>query len=139
MIRGKCKGYMTVEASLVLAIVFGVYLFLIRFMLWCYDRCTLELDVASVLLKCAVEEETELTWRQEKEDWNKENYIWVYDREMNLEKSALTMKIEGKAKGGTLGDFGIAYQIWRLNPQELLRLRGKLAKDAPEKEGEGKE
>ncbi len=52
-------GYMTVEAALVMSVVFMVYLFVIEGMLIQYDRCIEELEAARrAVLK--VEEDNEM-------------------------------------------------------------------------------
>ena len=44
-------GYFTVEAAIVLPVVLGVYVFLITVLLVQYDRCVLEQDMASMIVK----------------------------------------------------------------------------------------
>ena len=46
-------GYFSVEAALVLPVVLGVYLFLITMLFVQYDRCLLEQDMASMLIKAS--------------------------------------------------------------------------------------
>lgn len=50
--KGKIGGYMTIEAALVMSVVFMIYLFVIETMLMQYDRCVEELEGArDVVLK----------------------------------------------------------------------------------------
>lgn len=50
--KGKIGGYMTIEAALVMSVVFMIYLFVIETMLMQYDRCVEELKGArDVVLK----------------------------------------------------------------------------------------
>lgn len=74
-------GYFSVEAALVLSAVLGVYLFLIVILFVQYDRCLLEQDMASMLIKAANYQGTpqqrleylrELTM-----SWDREQYLWL--------------------------------------------------------------
>ena len=61
-------GYFSVEAALVLPVVLGVYLFLITMLFVQYDRCLLEQDMASMLIKACNHSGTsrqQLTYLQE--------------------------------------------------------------------------
>lgn len=82
MRKRKCAdGYFSVEAALVLPTVLGVYLFLIAILLLQYDRCLLEQDMASMLIKASNEKNTpqqQLEYLQElTATWDKEQYLWL--------------------------------------------------------------
>lgn len=133
----KLHGYMTVEASLVMSVVLLVYLFIIRYALWAYDRCILDFDMAALLLRSAGAEETERVWLQEKAEWDREKYIWTQVQEPVLEKKLLQLKITGRGDGGSMGKMGISYSMWNVEPRELLRMKKKPVKENIE-EGEEK-
>ena len=77
----KYEGFFSVEAALVLPIVLGVYLFLIVMLFLQYDRCLLEQDMASVMVKAANYEGTpqqKMEYLQElTAQWELERYLWV--------------------------------------------------------------
>lgn len=129
----KLNGYMTVEASLVMSVVLMVYVFIIRYALWGYDRCILEFDMAALMLRSSLAEETERVWLQEKAQWDKERYIWIKVKEPVLEKELLQLKITGWGDGGSMGKCGISYKMWDVKPQELLRAKRRLETEAMEK------
>ena len=132
----KKNGYMTVEASLVMSLVLMVYLFVIRYGLWCYDRLMLEQDMAVILLHCVEAQEIESVWQQEKRGWEEKQYLWVWDREASLEGRAFTIRITGKAQGGKMGNIGVQYEMRNLKPQQWLRGKEKLM--GKKEEGIGK-
>lgn len=74
-------GYFSVEAALVLPAVLGVYLFLIAVLLVQYDRCLLEQDLASMLVKTSNHPGTpqqQLEYLQElTAAWDREQYLWI--------------------------------------------------------------
>lgn len=77
----KCKGFFSVEAALVLPAVLGVYLFLIVILFLQYDRCLLEQDMASVMIKSsdyAGTAQQRMEYLQElTTQWERERYLWV--------------------------------------------------------------
>lgn len=125
---------MTVEASLVMSIVLMLYIVIIQYAFWCYDRFMLEQDLAIMLLRCANAEETELVWQREKRTWEEKEYLWVGDKKATLEKGLLALKITGKVQGQGMGDICIGYEMWDLKPQQWLRGKEKLTDK--EKKGE---
>ncbi len=118
---------MTVEASLIMSLVLMVYLFILRYALWSYDRAMMEQDLAVMLLRCACSEETEVTWQHEKRNWEEKEYLWVGDRKVTLEKGLLTLKIFGRGDGGSMGKMEAIYEMWDLKPQQWLRGKEKIA------------
>lgn len=60
-LKGKVKGYFSVEAALVFPIVVGTIMLLMYLGFYQYDRCMLEFDVAMIALRgsCCDEKETE--------------------------------------------------------------------------------
>lgn len=74
-------GYFTVEAALVLPVVLGVYLFLIVLLFIQHDRCLMEQDMASMLIKAVNHEGTpkqQLEYLQElTAQWDREQYLWL--------------------------------------------------------------
>ncbi len=75
------SGYFSVEAALVLPAVLGVYLFLIVILFIQYDRCLLEQDMASMLIKADNYSGTprqRLEYLQELTTlWDREQYLWL--------------------------------------------------------------
>lgn len=134
--KKRTEGYMTVEASLVMSSVLLIYVFILRYALWCYDRCMLDLDVAAILLRCAGVQETELVWQQEKREWDKDKYLWLQSREIHLESGILKHKISGSGEGGSMGKTRITYEMWDMNPQEWLRGKRKVESGQSQKKGE---
>ncbi|MBQ8040524.1 MAG: pilus assembly protein [Lachnospiraceae bacterium] len=124
--RNKGNGYMTVEASLVMSLVMMVYLFLIEYALWGYDRYILERDLAGMLLHCANAVELDTVWQQEKRDWEEKEYLWTGEKKVELEKGLLTLKITGVTTGGNMGNIKAGYEMWDLKPQQWLRGKEKL-------------
>lgn len=130
--RKKENGYMTVEASLVMSVVLMVYLFIIRYSLWCYDRAMLEQDIGVMLLRTAGAKEMEMTWQQEKRNLRQKQYLWIGDKEASLEKGLFTLTITGKAKGGNMDSIGIRYEMVALKPQQWLRGKEKVVEKKEE-------
>lgn len=79
--RKKIRGYFSVEAALVLPVVLGVYLFLIVTLFIQYDRCLLEQDMASMLIKAgnyAQSPQKRLEYLQELTlSWDRGQYLWI--------------------------------------------------------------
>lgn len=79
--QGIINGYFSVEAALVLPAVLGVYLFLIVILFVQYDRCMLEQDMASMLIKaanCSGTPQQRLEYLQELTvSWDREQYLWL--------------------------------------------------------------
>lgn len=77
----KCEGFFSVEAALVLPVVLGVYLFLIVILFLQYDRCLLEQDMASMMIKSsgyAGTPQQRMEYLQElTAQWEQERYLWV--------------------------------------------------------------
>lgn len=75
------RGFLSVEAALVLPAVLGVYLFLTAVLLVQYDRCLLEQDMASMLVKASNHSGTpqqQLEYLQElTAAWDRGQYLWV--------------------------------------------------------------
>lgn len=134
-LKRQCAGYMTVEAALILAIVFMAYLFLIRSFFWMYDRCVLEQDVASLILKCASvqDDELERKWQQALEARDEDKYLWIQFQEPTFKKQGWKLKVTGWGENEQLGDCYIAYEVWRLCPEDWLRMKRRIER------GESKE
>lgn len=132
--RNKANAYMTVEASLVMAVVVMMYVFIIQYAFFCYDRFMLEQDLAIILLRCANAEETEAVWQRERRTWEEKEYLWVGERKVTLEKGLITLKIVGNAQGQGMGNISSGYEMWDLKPQQWLRGKEKIT--GKEKKGE---
>lgn len=125
------NGYMTVEAALVLSIVFAVYVFLIQSFLWIYDRCVLEQDVAALLLRCANEREENLEsfLQQESAKLMPENYLWMELQEPKLKKQGWRLEISGTGKAEQFSDCQISYEAWCFTPTQWLRRKHKIEQE----------
>lgn len=77
----KYEGFFSVEAALVLPTVLGVYLFVIVMLFVQYDRCLLEQDMASMMIKAGSHAGTpqqRLEYLQElTAQWERNRYLWV--------------------------------------------------------------
>ncbi|MDE6673509.1 MAG: hypothetical protein K2K19_01660 [Acetatifactor sp.] len=77
----KYEGFFSVEAALVLPAVLGVYVFLIVMLFLQYDRCLLEQDMASMMIKVgnyAGTPQQRMEYLQElTAQWDRERYLWV--------------------------------------------------------------
>ena len=124
--KNRRNAYMTVEASLVMSVVLMMYVFIIQYAFWCYDRFMLEQDLAIMLLRCADGEETEVIWQREKRTWEEKGYLWAEEKEATLEKGLVTLKISGNAQGQDMGNIRAEYEMWDLKPQQWLRGKEKL-------------
>lgn len=75
------EGFFSVEAALIMPIVLGVYVFLIVMLFLQYDRCLLEQDMASIMIKAGNYEGTPqqtMAYLQELTvQWERERYLWV--------------------------------------------------------------
>lgn len=99
------NGYFSVEAALVLPIVLGVYLFLIAILFVQYDRCLLEQDMASMLIKASNRSGTpqqQLEYLQELTTaWDREQYLWVQPQSPHFTIQGKRIHLEAA------GDYGM--------------------------------
>ncbi len=117
----KVSAYMTVEASLIMPVVLIVYLLLIQYCLWIYDRCVLEQDMAAVLLRC--NNTNEEAWQQIYKEWDREKYIWIIPEKPILQQKAGKLKLIEAADGGTLGEIQVHYEAQQVSPISWLRMK----------------
>ena len=115
------NAYMTVEACMIMPLVLMVYLFLIQYAVWAYDRCMLEFDTATVLLRSAASKEPKITYQRELATWDKDKFIRLHSQEMTWEEGMLSLKVVGRAEGGSMGEVGISYEMWQIEPEQWLR------------------
>lgn len=84
MDKKEMGGYFSVEAALVLPAVLGVYVFLIVMLFVQHDRCLLEQDMASMMIKAVNHEGTpgqRMEYLQElTAQWNREQYLWIKEQ-----------------------------------------------------------
>jgi hypothetical protein len=117
---------MTVEACMIMPLVLMVYLFLIQYAVWVYDRCMLEFDTAAVLLRSAASKEPKITYQRERATWDKDKFIRLHSQEMTWEEGMLSLKVVGRAEGGSMGEVGVSYEMWQIEPEQWLRGKRKL-------------
>lgn len=100
------KGYMTVEASLVIPMVFGMVVFILSLLFYSYDRCLLEQDVMTYVVRSvyldgdSVEEKTQ-SLEAELRNWYRDKYVWmdISVRELMIKADAVELKAEGSFQG----------------------------------------
>lgn len=127
--RLEWKGYMTVEAALVLSIVFAVYVFLIQSFMWIYDRCVLEQDMATLVLRCVnvQGEKPEQVWQRVSAELVPEKYLWVELQKPQLKQQGWKWEVHGSGKAECLSDIQITYEVWSFTPTQWLRWKHKIA------------
>ena len=129
------KGYMTIEASLILPMVFGVILFVISLLFYSYDRCLLEQDVTALVVRGEylegenIQEKVEFL-EQEIQNWYVDKYIWMEVMVHALAVKENSVRIEA---GGTFGGpFFQSVETQReslvLSPKFWLRQKKKIEK-----------
>ncbi len=98
-------GYFTVEAAIVLPVVLGVYVFLITVLLVQYDRCVLEQDMASMIVKVSNRTGTpqqQLEYLQElTAAWDREQYLWIQPQSPHFAIQGQRISVEA------MGEYGI--------------------------------
>lgn len=131
-------GYMTVEATLILSIVFMVYLFLIHSFMWIYDRCVLDMDMAALTLRCVntTQDRLEQVWQHEVKSLDMEKYLWLELREPLLQKQGWKYTVTGQGEDKQFGKCGVVYEVWKFIPENWLRINRKLEQGKEKEEGE---
>ena len=116
----KYEGFFSVEAALVLPTVLGVYLFLIVMLFLQYDRCLLEQDMASIMVKAGSYEGTPqqtMEYLQElTAQWERERYLWVIPQApyFTIQGSQIRLEAAGEYTVPILGfsaDIGGAHRL----------------------------
>ncbi len=99
--RNRTEGYFSVEAALVLPMVLSVYVFLIAMLLLQYDRCQLEQDMASMMIKAVNYPGTphqKLAYMQElSAGWDREGYLWLQPQvpHFTIQGQQIRLNVEG--------------------------------------------
>lgn len=133
--EGYLPGYMTVEASLVMSTVMVVYLFILRTMLFQYDRCTLEQEVACMAVRYedinlkTLEETTQLVQLK----WDTEQYLLLMPQAPEWEVKGGYVIITAKDNRSILQD--VQYKFWQTEPENLLRIQRRILMSQKKKEG----
>ena len=129
------KGYMTVEASLVLPMVFGVILFVLSLLFYSYDRCLLEQDVAALVVRSeylegGTTEEKVQRLKAEVREWYLEKYVWmdVTVPKLSVKEDSVKIRAEGNFRGPFFENIVVERQGMTLSPTFLLRQKMKLDK-----------
>lgn len=137
--KGKGENaYLTVEAALVLPLVFGVIFFIVYMLLFQYDRCLMEQDLGAMALwGCSVEASDEEALEKLAEERMKAMYrdkyaAWRFtELASRMERNRFTAS--GKAQlrfpvpglnfwGGNVWDTEVVYEYKRLSPVAFIRL-----------------
>ncbi|MBQ9141383.1 MAG: hypothetical protein IJX63_06260 [Lachnospiraceae bacterium] len=137
----RVQGYMTVEATLIMFMVIMIYVFLIRSFFWIYDRCTLEQDMASIVLRCANidEDKLEQTWQQEVGKLDTEKYLCLRLQAPLLKKQGWKLVVVGSGVDKSFGNCEVSYKLWCLTPTDWLRTMRKSEQLEGIKRGETEE
>lgn len=118
----KVGGYFSVEAALVLPVVLSVYIFLIAMLFLQYDRCLLEQDMESMLIKACNHPgapRQQLEYLQELSAvWDREQYLWlkVQSPYFSIQGWQIRLEIAGEYAIPGYGGLGAAAG---LHPLEL--------------------
>ena len=134
----KCGAYFTVEAAVLYPIVLGVMLLMIYLLFYQYDRCLLEQDMGSAVVRggsrwMQTKEELDRKLREEDMFFGEEKYI-AWESELpqwKLEKNRITVEQAGRLKYPFVG-MGITQKYWsakasfqaeRNSPVDYIRIR----------------
>ncbi|MBQ8823165.1 MAG: hypothetical protein IJZ82_11015 [Lachnospiraceae bacterium] len=132
------KGYMTVEASLVLPLAFGMMMFVLSLLFYSYDRCLLEQEVMSLLVgsEYLEGEEKASLLEQEIENWYLDKYVWmdIAVRELVASDNRVKLTVEGRYTGPYFPDMEIQRKVTTLSPTFWIRQKNKLEKQLVEGE-----
>lgn len=125
------KGYMTVEASLVLPMVFGMVMFVMSMLFYSYDRCVLEQEVTSFLVGSGYVDgdvqEKACSLEQEIRNWYLDKYVWmdVAVRELVTKNGSVSLSIEGEYGGPFFSDVVVERHLIEMSPTFLIRQKNK--------------
>lgn len=137
----KIKGYMTVEASLVLPMVFGVIVFVICLLFYSYDRCLLEQDMSALVVRSGylpgdTLKERLASMEGEVQDLYVEKYVWidVAVQELVMKDAGISIAAAGTFRGPFFESAAAKRQIYSLSPTFFLRQKIKLEKNSEDLE-----
>lgn len=127
------KGYMTVEASMILPLVFGVVMFVLSLLFYSYDRCLLEQDVAALVVRSeyldggTIEEKAQ-RMNAEIAQWYWDKYVWMDVRAPKLvvREDSVQIRIEGDFQGPFFEAVAVERQGQTWSPTFWLRQKIKL-------------
>lgn len=129
------KGYMTVEASLVLPMVFGVIMFVLSLLFFSYDRCLLEQEVTGLVVRSEYLEGESLeekarNMKEMVEGWYLEKYVWmdIQVPELLVKANEVQVNAEGTFRGPFFDSVIVERKMTSLSPTFLLRQKVKLEK-----------
>lgn len=145
--KNTLNGYMTVEASLLIPLVWFSMFFMIFAGFFLYDRCIAEQDSKIIVMRAATERETdeakvirkvlekgELTGKKKLLFSNavqKEFYVSEDKAKMRISGKINTI-LNGLIKGGTLGVFAYTsdYEAEKSDPVQFIRMCRRIEKYA---------
>ncbi len=139
----KISAYFTVESAMVMVLVTAVIVVLVYIMLFQYNRCLLEQDMGSLVLKgCTVQvqDKKELLQRLQEFDSNidRDKYIaWKqdevtlkleYDKVEVAQSGSLLFPFRGNAYFGMQSEWetSIVYENKRISPVTFIRMSKKI-------------
>ena len=135
------KGYMTVEAALVMPMVFGVILFAMFLMFFRYDRCLMEQNLARALVEigtmsCAEKQQLVNQLMIDAETYGSDQYLFWTAKPVTVKAGAEKIHLDG---GGGIslpfgqligtsmaGSFEREYEADLLDEPLVLRTVGKI-------------
>lgn len=129
------KGYMTVEASMVLPVAFGVIMFVLSLLLYSYDRCLLEQDMSALVVRSeymdagTIQEKAQRV-NAEVEQLYLEKYVWmdVSVPKLVVKEDAVQIRAEGSFRGPFFKTVVVERQGLTLSPTFWLRQKNKTNK-----------
>lgn len=124
------KAYFTVEATCILPLVLGIYVFLIYGMFYRYDRCLLEQDAALMVMR-----ESEVLAERGTDRYLA--FCWK-ERELNQGIGTATAKVAGsvavpfgnmrKWADSNGWELEVTFKRWEIEPTSWIRLYEKVKK-----------
>lgn len=136
------KGYMTVEAAMVLPVAFGVVMFVLSMLLYSYDRCLLEQDLSALIVRSEYLEEGTLAEKEqcmsaEIAQLYLDKYVWmdVVVPKLVVKEESVRIQAEGSFRGAFCEDVVVERQGMTLSPTFLLRQKIKMDKAIENEEG----
>lgn len=140
--KRRAQAYFTVEASLVLPIVIASLVFTICFLLFCYNRCLMEQDVAMLSVRTASYGARSVGTMEPKIGaWQKEYltdkyYAWeMEDYVMSYSGNKRTITRSGKLlMGDRLWKASAESEITRVQPVTFVRLCRRLDQNGEAKQ-----
>lgn len=143
IVSKQVKGFITVEFSLLIIIIFIVYSFLISIGVYMYNQCVLQtngglLAVEGISMLAKDSDEKMSVLRQKESHLYREKYIFVEEPEITYSVSGNEVVIQGEGRvenptalwgiGDEEWSFQTKWEVDTINPKNTLRLCKRLIK-----------